>query len=150
MWTIAAAVTNDRSLADDIVQDAASIALSKLHEFTPGTRFVAWMGQIVRYVALNESRKKRSQRSAGDEPLGSLASRDVPAYAAFDARVAAALESLDETPRACIVMRTVQDLPYSTIAAALGIPEGTAMSHVHRARAILRERLASLAPGGAA
>ena len=61
----------------------------------------------------------------------------------FDDDVVAALMSLDETARACLLMKTVLDLPYREIAAALGVPEGTAMSHVHRARGALRERLAT-------
>ena len=60
---------------------------------------------------------------------------------AFDDGVLRALSSLDETARACLLLRTLLDLPYRDISLALGIPEGTAMSHVHRARGILRRKL---------
>jgi len=60
----------------------------------------------------------------------------------FDDRVRAALETLPETARQCLLMRTLFDAPYSEIAARLDIPEGTAMSHVHRARRTLREIMA--------
>jgi RNA polymerase sigma-70 factor (ECF subfamily) len=49
--------------------------------------------------------------------------------------------SLDEIPRTCLVLRVVHGLAYSEISSALDIPEGTAMSHVHRSRLALRERL---------
>jgi RNA polymerase sigma-70 factor (ECF subfamily) len=65
----------------------------------------------------------------------------------FDDALAGALEELDETARACLLMRVVLDLPYKRIALALDIPEGTAASHVHRARASMR---ASLKSGGGA
>ena len=44
--------------------------------------------------------------------------------------------------RACLLLRAVQDLDYSELSRLLGIPEGTAMSHVHRARNALRRALA--------
>ncbi len=59
----------------------------------------------------------------------------------FDDDLAAALRSLDEMPRCCLLLRVVMDLPYKDIAQVLDIPEGTAMSHVHRARRQVRERL---------
>src|SRR5262249_54943115 len=57
LWCIAAAVLGGRSHADDVLQEAAVVALSKLDQFNPATSFTAWMGQIVRFVALNESRR---------------------------------------------------------------------------------------------
>ena len=59
----------------------------------------------------------------------------------------AALEELSEEARCCLLLRIVEDLAYSEIAQLLAIPEGTAMSHVHRAKATLRRRLASRATG---
>ena len=50
---------------------------------------------------------------------------------------------MEETARACLLLRTLQDMPYREIALALDIAEGTAMSHVHRARMAMRERLAA-------
>ena len=63
---------------------------------------------------------------------------DVLVHAVMDA-----LRTLDETARACLLMRVVLDLPYRNIALALNIPEGTAASHVHRARATMRSNLNS-------
>ena len=59
----------------------------------------------------------------------------------FDDQTRRALQQLDETPRSCLLMRTVLDMSYRQIAEALGIPENTAMSHVHRSRQRMRESL---------
>jgi len=56
-------------------------------------------------------------------------------------RVLEALVSLEETARACLLLRTVLDKSYREISLALDIPEGTAMSHVHRARKAMRRML---------
>lgn len=59
----------------------------------------------------------------------------------LDDQIIRAINALGPTPRACLLMRTVEGLQYSEIALALSIPQGTAMSHVHRARQQLRRRL---------
>lgn len=148
VWTIAAAILHDPAQADDVVQDAASVALGKLENFDPGSSFVAWFGQIVRYVALNESRRRRRHPAGGDDALHTTPAKEPTApttsHASFDRRVDEALGTLSDVARACLVLRSVHGMTFAQIAEALGIPEGTAMSHVHRARAALRHRLAPL------
>lgn len=165
LWCIAAGVVNDRSLADDVVQEAAMIALGKLDQFDASTSFTAWAGQVVRFTALNAARKGKRDReltrsareaTAGDGSVVPAAPRGVGPAAgvtshgqvaagteAFDDDVLAALGELDETARACLLMKTTLDLTYEEISRALSIPEGTAMSHVHRARKAMREKLMS-------
>ncbi len=154
---IALAIVGDRTQADDLVQEAAVIALGKLDEFTPGTSFGAWMGQIVRYTALNERRRRMRRDTTPVDPL-TMASHEgssgedvempigsdgelLADQATFDDDVVRALNTLDQIPRACVLLRTTMDLGYREIAELLDIPEGTAMSHVHRARRRLREAL---------
>lgn len=153
LWCIAAAVLGSRDGADDTLQDAAVIALSKLDQFDPDTSFTAWMGQIVRFTGLNQRRRARTQSgSAAIEaeranPLAREASpvdsRGIlePDQGSFDDRVVAALNELSETARSCLLLRVVRGLSYKEIARALDLPEGTAMSHVHRARAAMRSTL---------
>lgn len=141
LWCIAAAVLGDRTHAEDVLQESAMIGLGKLDAFVPSTSFAAWMGQIVRFTALNHRRKL--QRRAKSETASAAPDVGVPApplanEAGFDARTLAALDALGETSRACLLLKTVLELEYTEIAETLGIPPGTAMSHVHRARAQMR------------
>jgi RNA polymerase sigma-70 factor (ECF subfamily) len=145
-----------------VLQEAAMVALRKLDQFRPGTSFVAWMARIIRFIGLNQARQHRRTRlleapDASPEPAIEGEAHRMPDPVdghgrltddgdSFDDRLLAALESLDETARACLLLRTVMDLPYAQIARALDIPEGTAMSHVHRARTALRSRLAKEPP----
>jgi RNA polymerase sigma-70 factor (ECF subfamily) len=149
LWCIATAVLGERTHAEDVLQEAAMIGLDKLGSFVPGTRFAAWMGQIVRFTALNHRRKR--MRRAKAEVTGTPADVAAPPSAVdsgFDARTAAALASLGETARACLLLKVVVELDYAEIAETLGIPAGTAMSHVHRARVHLRTLLLDDAPTG--
>lgn len=145
LWCVAVSVLGDREGAKDVVQDSAIIALRKLSDFAPGTSFAAWMSQVVKYTAMNEVRKRvRRREKAGPDAVDHAGHAAMPEFAAaFDERVASALLELDETPRACLLMKAVLSLEYKDISEALGIPEGTAMSHVFRARKIMRAQLAS-------
>jgi RNA polymerase sigma-70 factor (ECF subfamily) len=164
LWTIAAAIVGRSTNADDVVQEAALLAFQKLKSFQPGTNFRAWMAQMVRFVALNQARRQQKQRAtsldgdagetqvpmpAAPEKVGLrlVGKGELPAHQAeFDDRIIAALNTVAPIARACLLLRTIQQLEYSEIAALLEIPEGTAMSHVHRTRIHLRERLSALDP----
>lgn len=160
MTVIAAAIVGDRSVADDIVQEAALIAVEKRNQFTPGASFAGWLAAIVRNCALNYRRKCRRRRTFPADPAhlrdlhgGDAALPEAPLDAtavaagavpheAFDDQVHAALAELSDEARCCLLLRTVQDLTYAEISQLLDIPAGTAMSHVHRARSTMRRRLA--------
>lgn len=165
LWLIAAGILGNRAGADDVVQEAAVLALARIDQFTPGTNFVAWMAQTVRYVAYNHARKRNRSRTtsldAADPDSPRLAYRPradggdlrlgergqvPPDQRHFDDRLVQALGGVSEVARACLLLRTVEGLEYSEIARLFSIPEGTAMSHVHRARQYLRQRLSG---GGA-
>ena len=161
LWCIAAAVLGRSEQVEDVLQESAMVALNKLDQFEPDTSFVAWTGRIVRFVALNHARRRqRNPVVPGPSDLLNAAPSPshpgrAPATAdgklpvdqdCFDDEVLAALKTLDETARACLLLRTVLDLPYRDISLALDIPEGTAMSHVHRARQSLRRQLQHRAP----
>jgi len=166
LWTIAAGIVNDPAIAEDIVQEAALTALGKLHEFEPRSNYTAWMAKIVRFLALNQLRRGKRQpssvdpvaiddsvasrsenmaRAAAQSPIDALGNLD-DQRSPFDDRVLHALNSVSDIARACLLLRTVEGLNYDEISRALDIPPGTAMSHVHRTRMLLRERLSDLDP----
>lgn len=154
MFLVALAIVADRTEAEDVLQDATITGLNKFRagEFLSGSNFDAWMGQITRYTALNARRAHRAAPAAlGDTServaapaLGGAHGDAGRGYDADDARaLREALDTLPETARLCLLLRIVGDLPYSTIANIAQVPEGTAMSHVHRAQRALRHSLAA-------
>ena len=168
LWFIAVGIVGNRSLAEDVVQEAAAIGFGKFDQFQRGTNFTAWMGQMVRHVALNLRRKENRKldaaadvtsirrpsspsdnNSAGSDgsdldAVARLAAGQLPPdHGEFDDQLVRAMEALSPAARACLLLRTLGDMDYKGISRLLGIPEATAMSHVHRARNQLRERLAT-------
>ncbi len=160
-WLVAVAIVRDHALAEDVVQEAAIVALRKLDQFQPGTSCKAWMSTIVRFVALNHARKERRRRASlldhqqsaalpppAEQPnLHLLSSGAVRLNEdLFDDQIVRALGTIGDTARACLLLRSIEGLKYGEIAEVLGLPKGTAMSHVHRSRQLLREKLAGLSP----
>jgi RNA polymerase sigma-70 factor (ECF subfamily) len=156
---IAVGIIGDRAHAEDIVQEAAIIGLRKLDEFTPGSNLVAWLSEIVRRCALNYVRKTSNRgtvaadprlldlATGGAQPTGSMSSAVTSNgtlcehQTEFDDHVLRALNSLSDVARCCLLLRTVQNLSYAEISQLMNIPEGTAMSHVHRSRTAMRRQL---------
>lgn len=159
LMAVAAGVLGRREGAEDIVQDAAHLAVEKRREFESPAEFVAWMFGVVRRFALNERRKTHRRQTYATDPLDIAAVSDrstpgplpvdpstgqlVAGQASFEDQLLDALQELSEDARCCLLLRTVHDLSYAEIEELLGIPRGTAMSHVHRSRQHLRTRLAS-------
>lgn len=163
LWLVAAGLTNDRSVAEDIVQDAVMIAWQKRESFVPGSHFAAWLVQIIRRIAANYHRKNKNRRTRPADPqsLDTHMSdtrqrycdptavhhdgRLIGEQTEFDDEMAAALNQLGEEARCCVLLKVVEQLSYTEIAELLHIPAGTAMSHVHRGKQSMRAML-RLAP----
>lgn len=164
LTTIAAAIAGDQIQAEDIVQEAAIIALEKLDEFQSGSNLVAWLAEIVRRCALNYRRKTQNRKTYAADPaslvqlaqsstLSESASSESASPVAeqtgdlsadqseFDDEMIIALGRLSHDARSCLLLRTIHKLSYTEIAEIMQIPEGTAMSHVHRSKNELRNRL---------
>lgn len=163
LWCAAVSVVRDRTLAQDVVQQAAIVGLQRISDFDTRTSFVSWMVRIVKNIALNEARKLSRRRTHATE-TGVLDARQgaagverehgsagaalldsrgvvVADQDEFDDQVVRALDGLDETARGCLLLRVVLNMTYQEISIALDIPEGTAASHVHRARKAMRDLL---------
>ncbi len=153
LWCVAAGVLGSRHAAEDAVQDAALQAMAKLTTFRADTDFTAWMAKIVRFTALNQMRRVRRgpqpfdpdmpdpTAPSANTPLVSEMGDILPNQIGLDDHVLNGLNGLHETQRTCLLLRTVLDLPYREIGKMLDIPNGTAMSHVHRARQQLVDQL---------
>lgn len=142
-------LTRNEALAEDLVQDAIERALKFRGQFQPGTNLKSWAQTIVFSVFVTGWRRRRRERDA----VKSLAI-DPCAWTAQDAvdlgaemrelspKVQAALDELPRAFREVILMVDVGDRSYRDAAEALGVPIGTVMSRLHRARKQLAEALA--------
>jgi len=150
---------NERD-AEDLVQDTLLRAYAKFNQYQPGTSPLAWLLVILRSIFINKYRKKK--REGGLVSLDEMDSamdrvmstdyRDLPeSPEAFlfrnvlDADLKKALEQLPQHYLEVILLVDMEELSYRETSETLGIPAGTVMSRLHRARKILQSQLQDLA-----
>jgi len=151
--------------ARDVAQDAFLLAYQKLDTFRHDSSFYAWLFRIAYNSAINNRRKQRIKtvslngnhsshhqahhqtgREAFDiqpqdhrtssDPADSLQSTETIR------QVQEALSQLAPEYKDALVLKEIEGFRYEEIATMLNCPVGTVRSRIHRARQLLRERLA--------
>jgi RNA polymerase sigma-70 factor (ECF subfamily) len=138
----ARALTGDAARADDLVQDTIERALSRWSLWRSGTNLRAWMFAIMHNLFVNQIKSAQRIEYVGDDPLPDLASRATQSDALEVRDLAGALQRLSPEQREVLLLVGLEELSYEQAAKALGIPIGTVMSRLSRARERLRALLA--------
>jgi RNA polymerase sigma-70 factor (ECF subfamily) len=146
----AISICRSRELADDLVQMACERALANEHRFEEGTRFDAWMFRILRNLWIDEARKRKTAGpqediEARDDLVGVSGERETEARLTLKS-VAEAIDGLSEEQREVLLLVCVEELSYKEAAEVLGVPIGTVMSRLARARRNLAEAAGISAP----
>ena len=141
-------LTGSMEEADDMVQTACMKALSRLDQFRPGTRLDSWMFRIIQTTWLDHVRSAAVQRTVADPEALDQAVMQDPIEERTIARVALdkvrqAMGSLPEDQRILLGLVVVDGLSYKQAAESLGIPIGTVMSRLSRARRRLADAIDS-------
>ena len=144
----ARALTGERFRADDLVQDTLERALSKWALWRPGTDLRAWTFTIMHNVFVNQVRRSVLAAESLDPDAG-MDVEDSGARADTLAQLNAlnsALQRLPDEHREVLLLVTLEGFSYDEAAHTLGLPIGTVMSRLARARG----KLAVLLEGNAA
>ncbi len=143
-----------REEAEDVAQEAFLSLHRHGHRFRRESRFSTFVYRVAANAALNRRRslgrsrgrvdELRERQAAGyDLPSSPRDPEDAAAGSQAQQRVQEALDALPPDLRVAIVLYDIEGQSYQDVAKALGIPEGTVKSRIHRARGALRERLKS-------
>jgi len=159
LYRLACHLTHRRAEAEDLVQETFFRAWRSFHTFQPGSNARAWLTTILRNAHFERYRREKGRgvqtvdvedvdewylytrvhdadefRQAGD-----------PAAAFFSAltsdQVASALKALPPQFREVFALADLEGFSYREISEIVGIPEGTVMSRLHRARHQLQKAL---------
>jgi RNA polymerase sigma-70 factor (ECF subfamily) len=149
LYRVAYSITRNKSDAEDLVQDTLMRAYRAIERFD-GRYPRAWLLTIMRNAQVNRVRRKRPELMHDpDETMARMADESADAADAetqlmdkeFEAPVEAALAALPEKFRKVVELVDLNQLSYQEAADALGIPVGTIMSRLHRARRNIRQHL---------
>jgi RNA polymerase sigma-70 factor (ECF subfamily) len=148
LYNFARWLTQDTSEAEDLVQETYAKALRGFSSFQAGTNFRAWMFRILRNSFLNSRTGLKTTVPLGEEEDEIMASPDpspegVLIAQADRAEVRQALQDLPIPYREILLLCEVEEMSYEEIAQALGVPMGTVMSRLFRARKAMRSLLAA-------
>lgn len=146
LYALARRLCEDEATADDLVQDAATLAL--VHPRTPrgdARSLQAWLRATLPFLARARRRgaarrilyERNAARPEAEAPTDELVERTE-----LQQRILAAVLSLTEPNRTTFLMRHVDGLPPRAIAANLGVPVVTVYSRLERGLADVRARLA--------
>lgn len=155
MRRYALSLTRDATDAEDLVHDALLRAYEKRDGFRgePGTgerdrgerRLGPWLLSILHNIFVDRLRARRAERrrveKIADEMRADPGAHHLPPqqdHALRLAQVREAFMALPEDQRAVLHLVTIEGLGYNEVAQTLGVPVGTVMSRLARARAALR------------
>lgn len=157
-YLFALQLTGNPDEALDVSQDAMLRFFAALGRFDATRPVRPWLLRIVRNLVRDRFRRHRVRRTESltavdDGPtIEPIASTEDPEAAAVQHQLRVvvwqAVQELSEQHREVLVLRDYQDLSYVEIAATLGVPKGTVMSRLHRARLQVRRAVASRLSAG--
>ena len=147
----ALALLGDANRADDLVQDTLERALSRWRLWQPlggqGTPR-AWLFAIMHNLFINQIKAGKAVEFRPDDELPDLPTRPAQEDALGLRDLTRALASLPGDQREILLLIGLEELSYQEAAKVLGVPIGTVMSRLSRARVRLRGVLDEEAGGG--
>jgi RNA polymerase sigma-70 factor, ECF subfamily len=149
VYAIALHVLRDPDDASDAAQEALVKLVRRVHQFRGESQFATWLHRLVVNTCKDVAQARwAAQRRT--EPLVEdlrVAADGDPAssLAASEARreLGARLAELPRAQATVVALKDAFDVPFDEIAAATGLPVGTAKCYAHRGRNGLRERLSA-------
>lgn len=141
----ALSLTGTLDQADDLVQEACVRALANASQWQPGTRLDSWMYRIIQNLWFDRLRSQKvrgEQVELSDAPeLSGSDGRDVVESRSLLAAVGRRMSELPKEQQIVVGLVCIDGLSYKEAAEALGLPIGTVMSRLARARASLYETI---------
>ena len=129
------ALLRDRNAADDLVQDTLLRALDRIDTVEPGADPRAWLFTIMHNLNVSHWRRARVRADIAVEKADADMATPPPQQASAELRdVLRGLELLPEEQRQILRLVAVEGMSYGEAARILGLPIGTVMSRLSRAR----------------
>lgn len=154
LYAAALRLTRQPTDAEDLVQETLLRAYTAWDRFEPGSNSRAWLQRILTNSFINKYRRKRRHtRFATENPDEAVSSlygtsheeaanpHEQMVHDTLSDEVTAALASLGDEYREVVELADLRGIRYRDIADALGLPIGTVMSRLFRARRLLEQQL---------
>jgi len=139
-------LTRSSALADDLAQETFIRAWQRAQTFTGRGKFVSWLMKVAYNTFLEQRRSDRTRTRIEAEVSRARAEEEGAAGGDEWPDLERMLAVLSADERLALVLCYAHGLSHSEIADVIDMPLGTVKSHVHRAKAKIRERFALASP----
>ncbi len=148
LYNFACWLAGDRAAAEDLVQETYLKAFKGFSSYQQGTNFRAWIYRILRntFLTTQAGLKAAASLDSDDEmlePETTVTPESILLARGEQEKIRRALEALPVHYREIILLCDLEEMSYQEISQALGIPPGTVMSRLSRARRAMRTLLAA-------
>ncbi len=146
LYNFACWLAADRAAAEDLVQETYLKACKGFSSFQQGTNFRAWIYRILRNTFLTSRAGLKAMASLDSEdeapePETAETPETILLARGEQDKIRAALEAAPVHYREILLLCDVEEMSYQEISQTLGIPMGTVMSRLSRARKAMRTLL---------
>ncbi len=155
LYSAALKMTMNSQDAQDLVQETYMKAYRSFHQFQKNTNVKAWLYTILTNTFINAYRKKQKTpqsidseeinewqiTNSSNQSFGLRSAETEVLESVTDDKIKAALSSLSKEYQLVVYFADIEGYSYKEISEILGIPTGTVMSRLHRARIKLRKLL---------
>lgn len=148
VYAVAFSATRDRSLADDVTQDAFVTAWRRLADLRDPDRLPAWLCGIARNVARDARKRRRGEVLEDVEIAGETTPYDAITDAECERIVTAALGEMPEVYREPLVLFYYEERSVDDVARYLGLSAATTHKRLSRGRQYLADRVATIVERG--
>src|ERR687883_394361 len=138
----------DMALAEDVAQEAFLKVYRGLPAYRPDKPFVHWLRRVVANTVIDEVRRRRPVESLDDmeqqPPSEDEGPQEIADHHGVQQAVRDAIMALPARYRQVIVMQGFEEKTYEQMAETLGIPLGTVMWRLNKAKRLLRAQVGQL------
>jgi RNA polymerase sigma-70 factor (ECF subfamily) len=149
VYRVAYGLTRNAADADDLAQETFVRAYRAIGRFRAGEPLYPWLARIAVNQAYSLHRRRKRRPESSIEPLVEAGRQfamnadpaDHAEVAERHRQLQSAFAELSPEHQAVLTLRVVEGMSYDEIAESVGVPSGTVMSRLSRARAELKARL---------
>jgi len=148
-------ILGDEQEAEDVAQDVFLAVFRAIDQFRGDAKFSTWLYRIatnharncIKYLARRQTRRHETLDENHEGPSQHPLTSHTPSPdrvvmgRELEAIIQAAIGQLEEEHRTLIVLRELENLPYTDISTITGLPVGTVKSRLHRARLQLKKTI---------
>lgn len=149
LYRTALRLSRDRSVAEDLVQEASLRAYRTFATGVAPDNFRAWIFRILINLHIDQTRRLTLVtvgHDVGDLPEVSHGPAQSFANARLGRDLSAAVDRLPDDLKLVVQLVLVEGMSYREASESMDCPEGTVRSRLNKARQVLRARLADHAP----